>query len=69
MRAICRQFDSVGRPRITQLINKTNQFNLTARRYTESEVIEFENAISGLTVHVRLIDRFGDNGLNSRCDL
>jgi FkbH-like protein len=65
MRAICSSFDSVGRKRITQLINKTNQFNLTTRRYTESEVIAFEQDRSGLTLQVRLIDRFGDNGMVS----
>ena len=35
-----RPFDDVGRARITQLINKSNQFNLTTRRYTEAEVRE-----------------------------
>ena len=65
MRAIFSSFDSVGRRRITQLINKTNQFNLTTRRYTESEVTAFEQSRSGLTLQVRLIDRFGDNGMIS----
>lgn len=65
MRAIFSSFDSVGRKRITQLINKTNQFNLTTRRYTESDVTAFEQGRSGLTLQVRLIDRFGDNGMIS----
>ena len=63
MQAICGPFDRVGRARITQLINKTNQFNLTTRRYTESEVGALEKSNSGLTLQVRLIDRFGDNGM------
>jgi len=63
MRALCRRFDSVNRARITQLINKTNQFNLTTHRYTESEVEAFETSAEGLTVQVRLVDRFGDNGM------
>jgi FkbH-like protein len=63
MRAICGPFDKVGRARIVQLINKTNQFNLTARRYTESEVKAFEMSSSGLTLQTRLVDRFGDNGM------
>jgi FkbH-like protein len=63
MQAICGPFDPVGRARITQLINKTNQFNLTTRRYTESEVATFEQLASGLTLQVRLIDRLGDNGI------
>jgi FkbH-like protein len=63
MRAICGPFDAIGRVRITQLINKTNQFNLTTRRYTEAHVQQFERAGSGLTLQVRLIDCFGDNGM------
>ena len=31
-------FNETGRARITQLINKSNQFNLTTKRYTEAEV-------------------------------
>ncbi len=38
MRIGFRPFDDIGRSRITQLINKSNQFNLTTRRYTEVEV-------------------------------
>jgi FkbH-like protein len=38
MELIARPFDVMGIPRIHQLINKTNQFNLTARRYTEAEL-------------------------------
>lgn len=63
MRAYCGPFDAVGRARITQLINKTNQFNLTTHRYTATEVEKFETAQSGMTLQVRLVDRFGDNGM------
>jgi len=63
MRAVCSPFDRLGRPRITQLINKTNQFNLTARRYSETEVAVLEQSASSLTLQVRLTDRFGDNGM------
>jgi len=56
-------FDKVGRPRIAQLINKTNQFNLTTRRYTESEVEGFERDRNTVTLQVRLRDRFGDSGM------
>ncbi len=38
MRIIFRPFDATGRSRIAQLINKSNQFNLTTRRYDESDV-------------------------------
>jgi FkbH-like protein len=49
--------------RITQLINKTNQFNLTTRRYTGAEVEAVAHDPSFITLYGRLIDKFGDNGL------
>jgi FkbH-like protein len=56
-------FDPAGRARIAQLINKSNQFNLTTRRYTEVEVAAAE--LSCFTLQIRLADRFGDNGMIS----
>ncbi len=58
-------FDELGRKRVVQLINKTNQFNLTTRRYTEADIIEFEHSPEIGTFQVRLKDRFGDNGMVS----
>lgn len=58
-------FDEIGRTRITQLINKSNQFNLTTRRYTESEVRDAEYDPQCYTLQVRLADSFGDNGMIS----
>jgi FkbH-like protein len=58
-------FDEIGRSRIAQLINKSNQFNLTTRRYTEAEVAEAEHDPDCLTLQVRLSDSFGDNGMIS----
>jgi FkbH-like protein len=51
--------------RITQLINKTNQFNLTTRRYTSAEVEAISRDPSFVTLYGRLADKFGDNGLVS----
>jgi FkbH-like protein len=51
--------------RITQLINKTNQFNLTTRRYTSVEVESIAQDPGFITLYGRLADRFGDNGLVS----
>ena len=56
-------FDAQSRTRVTQLINKTNQFNLTTRRYIESEVADFEADPNTFTLQVRLKDAFGDLGL------
>jgi FkbH-like protein len=58
-------FDATGRARIVQLINKSNQYNLTTRRYTEPEVTEAENDPAVFTLQVRLADIFGDNGMIS----
>lgn len=65
MQAVVSAFDEVGRARITQLINKTNQFNLTTRRYSERDVEGFEKNPEAFTLQVRLKDRFGDNGMVS----
>jgi FkbH-like protein len=51
--------------RITQLINKTNQFNLTTQRMTPAQVQRVASDPGYLTFYVRLTDRFGDNGLIS----
>jgi FkbH-like protein len=57
--------DDVARPRVAQLINKSNQFNLTTRRYSEGEVAAAAEDPSRHVVQVRLTDRFGDNGIIS----
>jgi FkbH-like protein len=59
------EFDSVGRSRIAQLVNKSNQFNLTTIRYTESDIAHFENDSNIETFQIRLKDKFGDNGMIS----
>lgn len=50
-------------PRVTQLINKTNQFNLTTRRYTEAQVRSIAQSADWWGRWFRLADRFGDHGL------
>jgi len=58
-------FQPVYLERIAQLINKTNQFNLTTRRYTLAEVEQMAGRTDHVTLYGRLADRFGDNGLVS----
>jgi FkbH-like protein len=53
------------RPRVAQLINKSNQFNLTTRRYSEQEVQAMEADPAKHVIQVRLKDSFGDNGIIS----
>lgn len=63
MRMLWSRIDVANLRRPTQLINKTNQFNLTTRRRTEEEMTSFVQANSTLGVQLRLTDRFGDNGV------
>lgn len=58
-------FDATGRARIAQLTNKSNQFNLTTRRYGEDDIQAFEADPAKYTLQVRLADKFGDNGMIS----
>jgi FkbH-like protein len=51
--------------RTVQLVQRSNQFNLTTRRYSAADVLRFTNDPSWLTATVSLADRFGDNGLIS----
>jgi FkbH-like protein len=51
--------------RVTQLFNKTNQFNTTTRRYSAEEVAHFAAQEQTVTLQFRLLDKYGDNGLVS----
>jgi FkbH-like protein len=63
MKLLWRRFDKMGLQRIVQLINKTNQLNLTTRRYTEAEVLAIMDEPDAFGLQFRLVDRFGDNGV------
>lgn len=65
MSVVCAPFGKNDLPRVTQLINKTNQFNTTTRRYTAEEVASKADAPDCLAFHFRLLDRYGDNGIVS----
>ena len=58
-------FKPVYLDRITQLINKTNQFNLTTRRYTFAEIENIAENSGHVALYGKLTDVFGDNGLVS----
>jgi len=61
MRATCEPVGDANIERVTQLVNKTNQFNLTTRRRTHGEVRQ--TASAGWTGVFSLQDRFGDYGI------
>ena len=51
--------------RIAQLTNKSNQFNLTTKRYSQSDIEEVAADPSRITLYGKLGDKFGDNGVVS----
>ncbi len=51
--------------RIAQLTNKSNQFNLTTKRYTQSDIEEVAADPKHITLYGKLGDKFGDNGVVS----
>ena len=55
--------NDLAKARVAQLINKSNQFNLTTRRYSESELAAAIRDPGRHVAQVRLVDRFGDNGI------
>ena len=65
MSVVFGQFRTADLVRVTQLFNKTNQFNTTTRRYTTEEVANFAAAVEMMTLQFRLLDKYGDNGIVS----
>lgn len=65
MTAIIGGFQACDLQRITQLTNKSNQFNLTTKRYTQPEIEEITVNNNYIKLCGRLKDKFGDNGIVS----
>ncbi len=65
MKGIIKPFEPMYIERISQLSNKSNQFNLTTHRYTVSDIEKISSDQDYITLYGKLIDRFGDNGLVS----
>lgn len=65
MKAAIKAFESIYMQRIAQLTNKSNQFNLTTRRYTTAEIEEVAADAQYITLYGKLVDKFGDNGVVS----
>ena len=65
MSVVFGKFTPADLARVTQLFNKTNQFNTTTKRYTAEEVAHFAAAKQTVTLQFRLLDKYGDNGLVS----
>ncbi|MBS0631863.1 MAG: HAD family hydrolase [Verrucomicrobia bacterium] len=56
-------FNDAVQDRVVQLLNKTNQFNVTTRRHGAAEVSALRADPAAWTQYFRLVDCFGDNGL------
>ncbi|UWU71918.1 HAD family hydrolase [Bradyrhizobium sp. NC92] len=65
MRGTIKEFDSLDVPRIAQLIARSNQFNLTTIRRSETEIQALLGRLDYRCFTMRLEDRFGDSGLIS----
>lgn len=65
MQATIGDFEPVYIARITQLTNKSNQFNLTTKRYTQAQMQETFESDEYIRLSGRLSDKFGDNGVVS----
>lgn len=63
MTVTIRKVNSFAMPRISQLTQKTNQFNMTTRRYLEENIKKFSEDRNFLVVSVKVEDKFGDNGI------
>ena len=65
MKGVIDSFEPVFLDRITQLTNKSNQFNLTTKRYNRTEIEEVKESDEYIELYGKLIDKFGDNGVVS----
>ena len=65
MKAEIAPFSPVYMPRIAQLTNKSNQFNLTTKRCTQTDVEKYVANKEYITLYGKLTDKFGDNGVVS----
>lgn len=54
-------------PRIAQLTQKTNQFNMTTKRYTQEDIESFHNSQDYVVISIKVKDIYGDNGLTGVC--
>lgn len=65
MKGTIRAFESLYMARIAQLTNKSNQFNLTTKRYTQAQIEQLAADDKYITLYGKLEDKFGDNGVVS----
>lgn len=65
MVAYVNSFEEKYYERISQLSNKSNQFNMTTKRYSIEDIKNIAESDDYITLYGRLVDKFGDNGIVS----
>jgi FkbH-like protein len=65
MKAVVSGFNGFTLPRVSQLVQRSNQFNLTTIRYSEAELAQIGKDRSFVPFCLRLSDKLGDNGIIS----
>lgn len=65
MTGVIKSFEPVFLDRIAQLTNKSNQFNLTTKRYSRADIEHVSESDEYIDIYGKLIDKFGDNGVVS----
>ncbi|TET28401.1 MAG: HAD-IIIC family phosphatase [Candidatus Bathyarchaeum sp.] len=64
MKIVIKHADDLGLPRIVRMVNKTNQFNLTTRRYTDAEIRKMKEAKNEFVIYsLQVSDKLGDEGI------
>lgn len=63
MKIECKELSDTDMERFVQLTNKSNQFNLRTRRYSEAEIIGLQNENSYVLLTIKLEDRFSKYGI------
>ena len=63
-RIVIKEADEIGLPRIVRMVNKTNQFNLTTRRYKDAEVRKMNDPDNQFLIYsLQVSDKLGDEGI------
>ncbi len=65
MVSVVEPFNKFNTPRVAQLTQRSNQFNLRTIRYTEEEVVRVSSSDDHITLAFSLADKYGDYGLIS----
>ncbi|MEL7565487.1 MAG: HAD-IIIC family phosphatase [Dehalobacterium sp.] len=67
MKVVLQHANEFSIPRIAQLTQKTNQFNMTTKRYTQTDIENMVSSNNFLVFSCTVLDKFGDNGIVGVC--